>query len=216
MSEPRTRAHRTDEILPGIFRWSVSDERIGGYNSSAFAVVDDDGAVVLIDPLPIEPRLLRKLGRIEAIVLTAGNHQRSAWRFRKLFGVPVWTPVDAYKLLERPDATFSGGDLLPGQLVAFHTPGPVDSMHSIWREAHRSTLFLSDLLTHDANAVPRFVDSGYQDEPERTRASVRFLQEHVPVEALCFAHGEPILTHGSEALRRALGEDAKQRAEAQP
>lgn len=210
MSEPRARAHRTDEILPGIVRWSLSDERIGGANSSAFAVVDDDGRVVLIDPLPIDTRLLRRMGPIEAILLTAGNHQRSAWRFRREFHVPVWAPLHARGLEHRPDATYSGGDLLPGQLVAFHTPGPVDSMHALWRERHRSVLFLSDLLKHADLGTPRFFSDAAQDEPHRTRESIRYLRDNVPVEALCFAHGEPILTKGSDALSAALEEDAEQ------
>lgn len=206
MSEPRARAHRTDLIVPGIARWSLFDERIEG-NSSAFAVIDDDGRLVLIDPLPIEPKLLLKLGVPEAILLTAGNHQRAAWRFRRAFGVPVWAPKDAYGLEHRADVSYEGGDLLPGQLVAFHTPGPVASMHALWRERHRSALFLSDLLVRHPESLPTFVADRFQDEPQRTRASIRYLADHVPVETLCFAHGEPVLTQGTEVLRQALAAD---------
>ena len=95
MSQPKQRAQETSEVIAGIHRWSVSDDRIGGVQSEAYALVDEDGAVTLIDPLPIEESALRKLGRVEAIVLTAVNHQRAAWQLRKVFSAPVWAPEDA-------------------------------------------------------------------------------------------------------------------------
>jgi glyoxylase-like metal-dependent hydrolase (beta-lactamase superfamily II) len=208
MSEPKERAHKTVQVVPGVHRWSVSDDRIGGAQSDAYAVVAEDGAVTLIDPLPIDEQALRKLGRVEAIVLTAGNHQRSAWRLRRLFGAPVWTPEGAHGLEEKPDATYGAGESLPGGLVAYHTPGPTEAMYALWLERPRSVVFLSDLLTHYREGTPRFVESEYQDEPARTRTSVQRILDHLPVEVLCFAHGRPILRDGAAALRRALEKDA--------
>jgi hypothetical protein len=207
MSQPKKRAKRTELVVPGIHRWSVEDDRIGGAHSEAYAVVAEDGAVTLIDPLPIAPDALRELGRVEAIVLTAGNHQRAAWSLRKTLSAPVWAPVNAHGLEDSPDATYSTGDNLPGGLVAYHTPGPAEVMYTLWMERPRSVAFLSDLLTHDDEGTPRFVDSQYQDDPARTRASVRRILDHLPVEVLCFAHGRPILQDGAAALRRALSED---------
>ncbi len=216
MSEPKERAHRTVQVVPGIHRWSVRDDRIGGVESDAYAVVAEDGAVTLIDPLPIDEKALRKLGRVEAIVLTAGNHQRAAWHLRKVFGAPVWAPQNAYGLEDTPDATYSGGDNLPGGLVAYHTPGPVESMYALWLERPRSVIFLSDLLTHTEEGTPRFVESQYQDDPGRTRTSVRRILDHLPLEVLCFAHGKPILRDGASAIRRALDEDTEAPAPSEP
>ena len=204
------------QVLPGIHRWSVTDDRIGGVRSEAYAVVAEDGAVTLIDPLPIDERALRKLGRVEAIVLTAGNHQRAAWHFRKLFSAPVWAPEDAYGLEDTPDATYGAGANLPGGLVAYHTPGPALSMYALWLERPRSVIFLSDLLTHLDDGTPRFVENQYQDAPERTRMSIRRILAHLPIEVLCFAHGRPILRDGAAALRRALDEDTEAPAPSEP
>lgn len=209
MSQPKERAERMEQVLPGLYRWSVQDDRIGGVRSEAYAIVAEDGAVTLIDPLPINPQLLRELGPVEAIVLTAGNHQRAAWDLRRLLGAPVWAPQHAYGLEDNADLTYTAGDTLPGGLVAYHTPGPAMSMYTLWLERPRSVLFVSDLLSHDETGTPRFIDSQYQDEPARTRTSVRRLLERLPVEALCFAHGEPILQDGAEQLRRALREDTE-------
>lgn len=216
MSQPKQRATKTLEVIPGIHRWSVSDDRIGGVQSEAYAVVDDDGAVTLIDPLPIDESALRKLGRVEAIVLTAGNHQRAAWSLRRIFGAPVWAPEDAEGLEDTPDATYASGDTLPGGLMAYHTPGPAESMYALWLERPRSVVFLSDLLSHDEEGTPRFVPSQYQTAPARTRTSIQRILDHLPVEVLCFAHGSPILEDGAAILRRALAEDPEGLAPAQP
>jgi glyoxylase-like metal-dependent hydrolase (beta-lactamase superfamily II) len=207
MSEPKARAHETIQVVPGVHRWSISDERIGGGPSEAYALVADDGTVTLIDPLPIDEEALRQLGRVEAIVLTAGNHQRSAWRFRKRFQAPVWAPEGAQGLEEKPDASYAAGDSLPGGLMPFQTPGPTEAMYALWLERPRSVIFLSDLLTHEEEGTPRFVDSAWQEQPERTRLSIQRIIDHLPVEVLCFAHGHPVLRDGLAVLRRALEED---------
>lgn len=206
MTEPQGRAHSIEAIGPDVYRWHLKDDRIGDSESDAFAVVHD-GHVTLIDPLPIDEAKLRALGAIEAIVLTAGNHQRSAWRLRKTTGAKVYAPVNAYKLEEEPDHTYSGGDLLPGGLVAVHTPGPVESMHSLWLDKPISMLFVSDILSSDSHRRLHFVPAEYQDDPRRTRESVRRLLDDIPADAVGFAHGPPLMSGGQKAMQAALEHD---------
>jgi glyoxylase-like metal-dependent hydrolase (beta-lactamase superfamily II) len=211
MSEPKAMARKIVRVVPTVHRWRVHDERIGGGESDAYAVVND-GRVTLIDPLPVDAEALDKLGKVSAIVLTAGNHQRAAWRLRKAYGVHVFAPENAYGLEEQPDYFYSGGDALPGGLTAFHAPGPVASMHALWLSRPVSVIFLSDLLMHDGSGLPTFVPARYQDEPARTRASIRRILDHLPVDVLCFAHGPPICADGRAALQRALDEDHEELA----
>jgi glyoxylase-like metal-dependent hydrolase (beta-lactamase superfamily II) len=212
VSEPRSLAHEIEQLRPGLYRWTVADERIGGAESDAYAVAAD-GRVTLVDPLPVDPRALGKLGHVEAIVLTAACHQRSAWRFRRRFGAPVLVPerirvgFRAGEVEERPDIRYRGRDLLTAGLVAVHAPGPAEDMYALWAERDGGVLFVSDLLVHDEPGAPGFVPSEYQDAPARTRESVRWLAEHLPIEGVLFAHGPPILSGGREALLRALAED---------
>jgi len=208
MSEPKGKARRLVEVVPGVHHWSMADDRLGGSRSDAYAVVDDDGAVVLIDPLPIDEAKLRELGDITAILLTAGNHQRSAWRFREAFGAQVWAPENAYGLENAPDYTYVAGDTLPGGLMPFHTPGPAIAMYTLWMQRHpRGVAFISDLLIHDDHGTPKFVPDEYQDDPPRTRQSVQRILDHLTVDTVCFAHGAPIVRDGAAALRRALEEE---------
>jgi hypothetical protein len=158
----------------------------------------------------VNEEALRRLGDIEAIVLTAGNHQRAAWSLRRTFGCRVWAPENAHGLEESPDQTYTGGDALPCGLTAFDAPGPALVMYALWLPGPRSVVFLSDQLMHDGSGTPGFFPAGYQDAPERTRASVRRIIDHLPIDVLCFAHGPPITDDASGALRRALEADHEQ------
>src|SRR5437773_612834 len=90
MSEPKTAAQTTTEILPGLHHFKILDDRIKT-QSDAYALVQA-GRVVLIDPLPLDPARLARLGRVEAIVLGSPSHQRSAWRYRKELNAKVHAP----------------------------------------------------------------------------------------------------------------------------
>lgn len=212
MTEPNAQARKITRVVPTVHRWWVQDDRIAGEESDAYAVVRS-GRVTLIDPLPVSESELRRLGQIEAIVLTAACHQRSAWRYRRLFGVPVFAPegptigLEPGQLEEEPDYRYTGGDTIPGGLTAFHAPGPDEAMYALWLDRPRAVVFLSDLLFHDGSGLPRFINSAYQEEPARTRASIRRIADHLPIEVLCFAHGPPICDHGRQALERALEAD---------
>jgi glyoxylase-like metal-dependent hydrolase (beta-lactamase superfamily II) len=216
MSEPKARARAISRVVPGLYHWHLADERIGGALTAGHAVVEK-GRVVLVDPLPVAEEKLRRLGRIEAIVLTAACHQRSAWRYRKAFGVPVHgprgpgvseTPGD---FLEEPDRRYGDGDSLPGGLLAVHAPGPTEAMYALWHP-RTSALFLADLLTHQGRGAPRFVPDEYQDEPARTRLTVRRLCQRLRPRVLCFEHGTPIRTRARAALLAALENDEARRA----
>ncbi len=206
MTEPKASAHHVEQVVPGVFRWHVDDDRIGGADSEAYAIVDG-GRVVLVDPLPIDPAALTALGQIEAIVLTASNHQRSAWRLRDRFHVPVYGPEDGQGYERTPDHLYSGGDLLPGGLTAFHAPGPAEAMHVLWRARPVAVVFLSDLLLRDGAGPPKFSPAEWQEQPHRTRSSVQRLLDDLPFTAVCFAHGAPLVDRAREALQRALDDD---------
>lgn len=204
MSEPHIRAHGVEPVVPGVWRWHVQDEQTGR-GSEAYALVDE-GRVVLVDPLPIDEPILRALGEVEAIVLTVAKHQRDAWRLRRSLSVPVYAPEGA-ALEQPPDHVYSGGDLLPGGLAAFHAPGPAEAAYALWRSRPVSTLFLSDLLERLGPAAPAFAPARFHEQPRRSRSSLGRLLRDLPFSAVCFGHGAPIVAHAREALERALLDD---------
>jgi hypothetical protein len=213
MSEPQARAESVEPVVPGVYRWHVADERLGGRESDAYAVVED-GRVVLVDPLPVDERLLAALGRVEAIVLTAANHQRSAWRLRERLRVPVYGPEGGRGYERAPDHLYSGGDLLPGGLTAFHAPGPSEAMHVLWRARPVAVAFLSDLVVRAGDGPVAFLPAARQEAPHRARASLRRLLDDLPFTAACLAHGAPLTERAREALVRVLDEDGKHEEQA--
>ena len=46
MSEPQAVAERAEEVAPGLWRWFLADERIGGHESDAYAIASEGGVVL--------------------------------------------------------------------------------------------------------------------------------------------------------------------------
>jgi hypothetical protein len=194
-------AEAIEQVVPGVWRWSVWDDRID-FESDAHAVVGDAGAV-LIDPLPLRDEALARLGPVIAICLTAACHQRSAWRYRRTLDVPVYAPADCRKMEEEADHTYRAGELLPSGLIAVHTPGPEPAHHAFLLSTPPGVLFCADLVMRDPDGVLMFVPPAYHDDPAATRASVARLLA-LPFSVLCLDHGAPITAEPHAALARLL------------
>ncbi len=200
-----TRSDRLDLLEPGLWHWSIHDERID-FRSEAYAVAGPQGAI-LIDPLPLAPEAAEALGPVQAICITGGFHQRSAWRLQRELEVPVWVPSGA-RIEGRPDAWYGDGASLPGGLRALERPGPT-SPHFVldWTSpGGRKVLFIADLLMRAGRETFFFVPDDHQQDPARSRESVRRLLEPAP-DVLCPAHGDPEPGAGLAALEQALAAD---------
>ncbi len=145
MSEPPEIADHAEQVEDGIWYWAVANSRIGGSTSSCHLVEGGD-EYALVDPIRLADAALAALPTPTAIVLTAKCHQRSAWRYRALFSVPVWAPEGAPEADETPDRTYAESDLLPARLRAVRTPGPEPVHYCLHRQARPSLLICSDLL----------------------------------------------------------------------
>ncbi len=87
-------------IREGAFRWSTPDPA-DDWIMVGHLFVRDTG-VVLVDP-PMVPGLLddaRKLGKLEAVLLTAQNHTRAAKFISKRTGIPVYLPESIPEAVE--------------------------------------------------------------------------------------------------------------------
>ena len=201
MTEPREIAQAAEEVVPGLWHWRISNSNIGGHVSSSQALLTREGCV-LVDPVRLDDAALGALPRPTATLLTARCHQRAAWRYRDELGAAVWLPEDATAADERPDHTYADGQLLPGGLHAFRTPGPEWPHYSFLYEGDPGVVFCSDLLSSDESGL-HFIDPAFHEDPEATRKSVEALLD-LPFGILCFAHGLPITDDPKAALREAL------------
>jgi len=201
MTEPGRVATEIQRIAPRVWLWHVWDDRID-FESDAHAVGGRRG-VVLIDPLPLRPDTLEALGPVEAICLTAGCHQRSAWRYRAELGAPVHAPEGAEGLDEEPDFRYRDGDVLPGRMTAIHTPGPEPDHYAFRRPGPPAVMFCPNLLVREEDGTTEFLPPDFHDDPEATRRSVRRLLDF-PFSILCFDHGRPLRGRPQWTLRRLL------------
>ena len=130
--------------------------------------------MVLIDPHRVAPEALGQLGPVEAIVLTSGSHQRSAWRLRKELGAPVHAPALSKETDEEPDERYGDGDELPGGMHAVFTPGAGTTQHTLLRG---EVAFVPDVVLRmpDGNVV--LVPEEYAHDVEEARRSAEKLLE---------------------------------------
>jgi hypothetical protein len=201
VSEPDEVAQGAEELVPGVWYWHVHDGRID-FVSCAYAVATPEGAV-LIDPLPLADEPFARLGKVAAIVLDAGSHQRSAWRLRRELGAPVYAPALSRELDEEPDGRYGDGDDLPGGLHAVFTPGAGTTQHTLLLPGPPAVAFVPDLLLRPPGAELALIPDEYAYDPAGARASATALLD-LDFEVLCLAHGEPVTENAKAALRAAL------------
>jgi hypothetical protein len=200
MSEPQAVAERVAEIVSGVWWWGLHDDRID-FLSTAHAIVGPEG-VVLIDPLPLAPSALARLGDVTAICLTAGTHQRSAWRYRRELDARVYAPAQSGQIDEEPDVRYADGDELPGGLRAVFTLGAGTTQHTFVLKREGVT-FVPDLLSHVPERGLRMIRDEYMHDPAEARRSIRKLLD-LPFSTLCLDHGEPLADDPKAAIRALL------------
>jgi glyoxylase-like metal-dependent hydrolase (beta-lactamase superfamily II) len=208
MPAPKGTAKLVGEVVPGVYRFTLHDNRID-FESDCYVVVANDRAI-LIDPLPMDKDALKKLGTVEAICLTASCHERAASRYRRSFKVPIYAPKRAVDFERAPDRRYHPGTRLPGGLKAVHSPGPTDAHYSFYLGRNGGVVFCADLLTNAKGRGLAFVPGEYQDDPNGTRKSVRRLLD-LKFKVLCPNHGAPVKPGAKKAIHQALAKDAAQR-----
>jgi hypothetical protein len=201
VSEPRTSADTANEVVPGVWSWSIHDERID-FVSAAHAVSGADGTV-LIDPLPLEEAALAELGEVRAICLTAGTHQRSAWRYRRELGAEVWAPALSRLIDEEPDVRYTEADELPGGLRPVFTPGAGTTQHTFLLQREGGIAFVPDLFANVPERGLAIVGEEEMPDPEEARRSIRKLLD-LPFTILCLDHGAPLRDDPKAAIRALL------------
>jgi glyoxylase-like metal-dependent hydrolase (beta-lactamase superfamily II) len=202
VSEPRSVAEETHEVAPGVWYWQLEDDRIGGFLSTAHAV-RSDGAVVLIDPLPLAPAAFAVLGAVDAIVLTNGSHQRSSWRLRRQLGVAVYAPELVRLVDEEPDVRYREGDPLPAGLRPLFAPGPGTTQHVLLLEQRPRILFTGDTVVHRPGRGLAFVPEQFDPDRRLTKQTTRRLLD-LDFEILCVGHGPPVTDDPKARIRQLL------------
>lgn len=190
------------QVRPGLWVWHTYDPAVKTQLFST-AVATSSG-IYLIDPIPLpDPYLaaLAGVGRINGIVLTNANHQRSALEVSDRFSVPVFGHPEALATI-RP-ARPGGLCELVDDLKVVDLPGAVTGEIALCQRSNGGTLIVGDALINLEAYGFTFLPAKYCLNQKQMRRSLRKLLP-LPVERIVFAHGMPIVARAGERLRALL------------
>lgn len=201
------------QLSNAVWTW---DELHGKENRTCewhgFVVRTGEGALVLVDPLPMPDTALAELeaaGPPHEIFLTSGWHVRDTDLYRRRWGCRVWAHEQGMGRIETAvDETVRDGDLVWGSVRACHLP-------FVYCPEETGLLVPSDppvLIIGDALCGAR-ADIGIPDGevgiyrsrpiPDVLATAAMFgrLLEH-PIGVIAFGHGKPVREDARGALDR--------------
>jgi hypothetical protein len=190
------------EIVPGIVQWTARHPHIGMDVNSHLVLASG----TVIDPL-LPPEGIDALsGRdVERVVLSCRHHLRDAEKVAAEFGCPILAHEAGLHEFEGGPSVegFAFGDELADDVTALEMGAiaPDDTVLRI--DAGGGALLFADAVINYGG--PGFVpDQLIGDDPEGVKEKVRAHARELisePFEHLLFAHGEPRLGDGRDALR---------------
>jgi glyoxylase-like metal-dependent hydrolase (beta-lactamase superfamily II) len=191
-----------EEIADGVFHWQAAHPRIGVEVGCHFVAASGTA----IDPLMPADGIEWFEGRgVQRVVLSNRHHLRHAPQLAERFGCPILCHESGLHEFAGGASVdgFAFGDRLAEDVVALEMDAicPDDTVLRI--EAGGGALLFADSLIHygEVGFVP---DHLIGDDPEGVKRRVReraasLLEEDF--EHLLFAHGDPLVGRGREALR---------------
>jgi glyoxylase-like metal-dependent hydrolase (beta-lactamase superfamily II) len=193
------------ELRPWLLNWWINDERIGDSRSDSFGL-RTAGGLVIIDPVPLAKEALAGLKEVQSIILTTSYHQRSAWRYRRELGVPVYAPHGSEGMDEEPDSYYSSDGPLPDGFTALPVTGFPTGMSLIYRAQSEPVAFCADLIYDDPQSTYRFPREPGLFNRVKGRDDARALMDQ-NVDILCVGHGRTVFGGVNEILQIAINEE---------
>jgi hypothetical protein len=191
-----------EEVLDGVFHWKAVHPRIQIRVDSHFV----SGSGTAIDPLLPEEGIEWFEGRgLQRVVLSNRHHLRHAPQIAERFGCPILCHESGLHEFEGgPQVSgFAFGDRLCDDIAALEMDAicPDDTVLRI--EAGGGALLFADSLIN-YGGVGFVPDNLIGDDPEGVKSKVRERCSELAgeeFEHLLFAHGDPLLGGGREALK---------------
>ena len=189
------------------YRWEAYDAASKvDLCASALSVA---GRLYLVDPFPLaEPALALLLAEATpaGIVVTNGNHARSAQKFRHRYRVPLALHEEARAETGlEPDVTIprGGGPVFDGVFEAVPLPGGAPGEVALYRPDDGGLLIVGDAVINLPSFPLALLPGKYCTDHKLLRRSVAGLLER-PFSKMLFAHGEPLLTDARARLAAML------------
>lgn len=197
-----------DEIRPGLHHWTAVHPRIRETVSSYWF----EPAGALIDPmLPPERGIEPFRGREpELIVLTNRHHYRDSDAFVAELGCTVLChEAGLHEFDGGPEVEgFAFGDHLAEGLEAVEVGSICPEETALWLDVEGGAIGFADGLIRSGGELGFVSDRLLGDDPAAVKRALLDafgrLAEREP-ESLLFAHGEPLVEGGAQALREFVG-----------
>ena len=203
MSEEQpARADEVQRVTDSLYFWQAYDPTVR-VDLSCCAVRGEEGWV-LIDPIALHYDALAELLEVAhpaCIVLTNGNHARSAKYFGERFSIPIFAHPEAEAELGfKVDAFLREGEQVAGALDVIELGGAGAGEVAL---ISSSGLHLGDALINLEPQGLTILPEKYCADQKNLRANLRKLL-NVEFPLMTFAHGLPLLNRPKESLVQLL------------
>jgi len=188
-------------VGPGLFHWQGYEPAVK-CDCSSTAIVTSAG-LIFIDPIPLIEEALKEIvadsfSAPAAVVLTSGNHERESLALAKRFGIPIFAPKEAGDDMVA-DQRFRSGDPVAGmKSIALPGFGPGETAFM-----YEGALIFGDALINLEPEGLRPLPVKYREDKKQSLRSLAALQ-NLKLQALLFAHGNPIVKDASGSLATLL------------
>ena len=197
------------ELLPDLFHWTALHQRIRMEVSSHYHAASG----TLIDPmLPAEGLAWFEDRGPKRILLTNRHHYRHSDHFVTAFDIPVACHESGLHEFEQGSGVegFAFGDELAPGILALEVGSICPDDTAFHLDLGEGAIAFADAIIHYGKLG--FVPDAYMDSPAAVKKGAREaahrLLDH-RFDSLLFAHGEPLLGRGREALREFADGDGR-------
>lgn len=197
-----------NELLPGLRHWTAHHEGIGRPVSSHYLEL----AATVFDPMepPGGVEALDRLSPPRHVVLSCRHHLRAGAELAQHFGASVHCNEAGLHELKGVQADVRGftapGPVVPGvEAIGVGAISPDET--ALWLDVEGGAVLIADALLHYDGNVSFVPDSLMGDDPEGVKVGLIAALERIADRepgTLLFAHGDPIVGSGTEALRAFL------------
>lgn len=185
-------------ITQGVFWWHDFNPECKTECSST--AIETPEGLVLVDPLRLEEDAVIRLvgaGKVAAILLTNGNHERDSAFAKERLGVPIYAPEGARSEVAA-DQWVAAGDVLFQSVQAMSLPGGGNGETAYLTPR---ALILGDALIHLKRL--EILPDKYCLDPEQLRESLQGLVA-LTYDVACFAHGAPLASKARTQINQLI------------
>jgi len=195
------------ELKPGLYHWITLHDRIKALVSSYYA--EGTGEAYVIDPRVPDEGLEWFASRPQPrnVYLTNRHHYRHSDQFAAAFGAAVWCEASGLHEFTKgePVRGFAFGEELPGGLRALEVGSICSEETALYLPQYRALALADAVICHRPGGELDFVpDQLLGDDPGTVKQGVLTSLDGLlalDFDTLLFAHGDPVVGGGKEALR---------------